>query len=562
MPRMLILCLAFAIWFAPSLTVSADDANPPVRMVGFHIDMNMAQYRADYLKRWLTDLAGMGYNTIIWELEDGIEWETVPEARQPDALSKETFRDVLYHANSLGLENIPLFQTLGHAEYVLQHDRYSHLKAHPDDIRQYDPLHPEVVPLLQAWIEEYLDLFGEIKYFHLGADEARQLDYVQQSERNTEGLSVSQIFMQHVNTLSEPLVDRGITPIIWADMVLHHHGSIDELSRDVMLFDWMYDIWRGNGKVYIWGENRGLRTKDQLTAADLKLFGKYLFPNGDGPGVEPETFYSADYLADHGFAVVTCPASSSYGDNVFSPRHERHLRNTWDSATKGLNAPRLRGVVLTSWSVHLHPWELQHAQIAAVGYKANHPGATLDEFRDWYVEKTFGIQGDQFWKSAELLSQSCLFTPTSSLGFGKACQPVPDGHVDTTLDKIVSEGRLDAELQKARESYESYLFAIFPIGDLRKKASEGDALIEGWELASLALMNRASVTVLLLESRHEGSDPDEIQSRAEKLLGYSRSLRQLYEELYEPMIRPTRREQMIGYMFGSVEDALAELAGE
>jgi hypothetical protein len=203
----------------------------------------------------------------------------------------------------------------------LQYEQYRPLRANPDETSQYDPFHPQVVPLLHKWIEEYLDLFGEVRYFHIGADEARQLDFVQQSDHNTQGLTVSQVFMRHINAVSKPLTDRGVTPIIWADMVLHHHAALDELSRDVMIFDWMYDIWRERKRVFIWGDDRGLRSRDQLTPENLKLFGKYLFPNGDAPGVQPETFYSADFLADKGFQVVTCPGSSSYGDNVFSLGH-------------------------------------------------------------------------------------------------------------------------------------------------------------------------------------------------------------------------------------------------
>ncbi len=532
------------------------------RMVGFHIDMNMAQYRADYLKRWLTELAGRGFNTIIWELEDGVEWQTVPEARQPDALTKAQFRDVLDHARELGLENIPLLQTLGHAEYVLVHERYAHLKANPEDIRQYDPLHPEVLPLLKAWIEEYLDLFGEVRYFHIGADEARQLEFVAQSDRNVEGLSVSQIFMRHVNAVSQPLLNRGITPIIWADMVLHHHEAIDELSRDIMLFDWMYDIWRGNGKVYLWGENRGLRTKAELTPGNLELFGKYFFPEGDGPDIQPETFYSADFMADKGFAVVTCPASSSYGDNVFTPRHERHLRNTWDSTEKGLTGSRLRGAVLTSWSVHLHPWELQHAHIAATGYLSTHHGSTMDEFRSWYVNDTFGLADARFWEAAELLSEPCLFTYTSSLGYGKACLPVPKDHVAVTIQKIKDEGRLDAEIVKARQRINDYNRGLTLFRALSKEVSRNQELITTWELAASMLINRARATELvLLSMQNDDKDATNTETAAD-ILAEMRTLRDDYQALYTPMIRPARRAQMIGYMFDGIETELARLADQ
>lgn len=530
------------------------------KMIGFHIDMNMAQYRADYLKVWLTELAGRGYNTIVWELEDGIEWETVPEARQPDALTKEEFRDVLAHARSLGLENIPLLQTLGHAEYVLQNEKYHYLRANPDDSTQYDPFNPEIVPLLHAWIAEYLDLFGEVKYFHIGADEARQLNFVQQSDRNTLGLSVSQIFMRHINAVSEPLIEKNITPIIWADMVLHHHGAIDELSRDVMLFDWMYDIWRGNGKVFLWGDKRGLRTRDRLTPETLELFGKHLFPNGDGPGVDPETFYSADFLADKGFQVVTCPGSSSFGDNVFTPRHEYHLRNTWDSAHKGLDTPTLTGTVLTSWSVHLHPWELQHAHIAAVGYLASRPDATRDEFRAWYVQQKFGLTDARFWEAAEGLSGLCLFTYTKSLGFSKDCRPVPADHVSKTIEKIKAEGELDKEIETAQKRQKDYAHSLELFTALRQEAQRGDTELDLWDLAARNLINRAKVSELLLLSHTDGYDHAAHAERAGELLAEMQALQGEYEAVYATMIRPSRRALMIGYMFDAVEAELAKLA--
>lgn len=549
----------FAVQYKADAVEPAATQEQP-KMIGFHIDMNMAQYRADYLKDWLTELAGQGYNTIVWELEDSIEWETVPEARQPDALTKDEFREVLAHARGLGLENIPLLQTLGHAEYVLQNEKYYHLRAHPDDTTQYDPFHPEIIPLLHAWIAEYLELFGDVRYFHIGADEARQLDFVQQSDRNTQGLSVSQIFMRHINSVSEPLIERDITPIIWADMVLHHHGAIDELSRDVMLFDWMYDIWRGNGKVFLWGENRGLRSRDQLTPENLELFGKYLFPNGDAPGVEPETFYSADFLADKGFEVVTCPGSSSFGDNVFSPRHERHLLNTWDSSRKGLDTPTLAGTVLTSWSVHLHPWELQHAQIAATGYLASHPDATLDDFRAWYTEHAFGLTDARFWEAAEGLSDPCLFTYTRSLGFTKDCLPVPADHVSQTLDKIKADGELEKEIKTAQERHKDYTDSRELFTVLRLEAQRGDKKLDLWDLAARTLINRAEASELLLLSRTDDYDHVANAKRAGEVLAEMRGLHKEYETVYATMIRPSRRALMIGYMFDAVEPELAKLA--
>ena len=209
---------------------------------------------------------------------------------------------------------------------------------------------------LDRWIDEYLELFGKVAHFHLGADEAWSLGSCGRCAQYAKALSLSDLYVNHVNALAEKLAQLGVTPVIWADMVLHHNEALDKLSRDIMLFDWMYDIRYGMGKFWVWG--KGWVQDDAIPGDVLDKFGEYLFPEGDEPGKAPEAFYTADFLAAQGLSVVTCPAASSYGDNVFAPRNWYHMANTFDSCHKGLS-PSLSGSVLTSWSVHLHPWELQ-----------------------------------------------------------------------------------------------------------------------------------------------------------------------------------------------------------
>ena len=63
--------------------------------IGYHIDMNVIQFKGEYLKSWLNTLAGIGYDTIIWEVENNIQWESCPECVSPDAFSKDEFKELL-----------------------------------------------------------------------------------------------------------------------------------------------------------------------------------------------------------------------------------------------------------------------------------------------------------------------------------------------------------------------------------------------------------------------------------------------------------------------------------
>ncbi|HMA53850.1 MAG TPA: family 20 glycosylhydrolase, partial [Acidobacteriota bacterium] len=167
--------LVLAIVGTAGCREEAGHAAGPARLTGFHIDMNIAQFRGPYLRSALKALAAKGYNAIIWEVENNIRWETCPECVSPDAFTKAEFKDILAYSRSLGLEPIPLLQTIGHCEYVLKNERYKPLAEVPGRIDQYCPRNPEVVAFLTKWLEEYLDVFGPVRVFHLGADEAYTL---------------------------------------------------------------------------------------------------------------------------------------------------------------------------------------------------------------------------------------------------------------------------------------------------------------------------------------------------------------------------------------------------
>ena len=94
----------------------------------FHLDMNFSALRTDVIRGMLEFAASAGYDAVLWELENKVRWKTCPEIADPEAMSREEFRNLLDYAASLGLESIPLLQSFGHAEYVLMHGKYASLR--------------------------------------------------------------------------------------------------------------------------------------------------------------------------------------------------------------------------------------------------------------------------------------------------------------------------------------------------------------------------------------------------------------------------------------------------
>jgi hypothetical protein len=535
----------------------AADCGLTPRMRGFHIDMNISQFTGPYLKKELKILADLGYDTIIWEVENNIKWETCPECVSPDAFSKAEFKDILAYSRELGLEPIPLLQTLGHCEYVLKHERYKPLAEVPGRIDQYCPKNPEVVPFLKKWIDEYLDVFGNVRYFHLGADEAYTLGECPLCRAYSAAHSVSALFVDHINAMSQPLIEKGIRPIIWGDMLLHYPEALDSLSRKVVVFDWLYARYNGFGKVQVWG--LGEQAKEEIDAATLSRFGGFLYPLGDEPGRDPDPFYTADYLAAHGFDVVICPSSSCWGDSVFAPRTYFHMRNTYDSFRKGMSG-RIGGAILTSWTVHLFPWELQTTSIELPKYMGGHPDGDLLDLERAYVKEHFGVEDLGFFIAAGKLANRGLFNYADDLGFFKEAMPAPKGFVEGRIEEMAKAGELAKELETCERRLAEYREGLALFGAYTKVAKAGQDELKAWELAARNLINRAEASRVLLKSRIEGAGPA-IATEAGRVLEGLRALRGETGAAIAAQVKPSRTSEMLGWMYDSMEAALARAAG-
>ncbi|HBG26680.1 MAG: hypothetical protein A2Y10_18480 [Planctomycetes bacterium GWF2_41_51] len=520
-------------------------------MIGFHIDMNIGQFTAAYLEKWLKEFAALGYDAIIWEVENNIQWQTCPECASPDAFTKNEFKDILKLCKSLGMESIPLLQTLGHCEYVLKNSKYKYLAELPDKIDQYCPLHPQLTDFLHQWIDEYLDLFGPVRKFHIGADEASNLGQCPRCNEFVQNHSLSSLYAQHINNVSQYLINRNIQPIAWADMILKHPEEINKLSKKIIIADWMYDIYRGSGKVWVWG--KGLQTNEQLDDKTLDTFGRFLFPDGDEPGKEPETFYTADFLAANGFATITCPSSSCYGDNVFAPRAYYHMKNIYDSIRKGCD-DGISGSILTSWTIRLFPWELQRMCIEMAPAIATNTAVTLEELEQMFLKKHFGVTDKSFFKACGSLSKSCLFSYNGSLGFDKDAEPVSPEHIDKTIKKLINDNLLEKELDNCLKRLNEYEQGLNLLNDFMNVAKKGHEQIQYWQLAARNLINRAQAAICLLKNANQPTDAD-----LQKIPSVLDALRQLKIEtrnMYEPTIKSSRLNDFLHWIYDAVEKDL------
>jgi hypothetical protein len=400
----------------------------------FHIDMNYVCLKTDYLRKWLETIARMGYDAILWELEDKVRWDTCPECVWPEAMSKEQFKELLAFSRGLGLEPIPLLQTVGHAEYVLKHDRYLNLRESPDRHDCYCTSNPVVRELLIAWIDEYVEIFGEIRYFHLGGDEAYVFGTCPICQAYTKEHGKTKLYAEHIIEISRHLRDKKIRPGIWGDMLLAHPDEIAEIPKDFVIWDWNYwDAESNRDSTRIWSEGTGRVTLDQLTEEHRQHYPHILDADG-----KFRMFYTSDMLKAMGYDVILCSATRSSGDSAFIPNHAHHLENVVAAAKKTAISD-LHGNCVTSWALRLNSFETQAVTIGLVPYAVSRPEQPSAETIREYGDRFWGCDASPFLEAAKKLSSPIPFAQQGSTAIQwnqglKDSLPAPPGYLADLLE--------------------------------------------------------------------------------------------------------------------------------
>ncbi len=512
-------CLVMAFCGNAADTATALKKTERTRPQIFHIDLAFAKYRPDYLKRLIPQLRKCGYNMLLWEMEDAVRFDTCPEIAAPDAMSKKEMAELLAFARESGFENTPLLQTLSHNAYVLRHPKYQHLSERPGFLELYCLSRPETGRFLTDWTGEIADLFGNPRFFHIGADEARKIGKeCDLCSKNVEKTGVAGLIAKNLWPVTQALFERRITPVMWADMVHSHPELKTMLDRRTVLADWWYEP-----------PERAFRPV--------------------GPEQKRvDVFAEAAELRKSGFAVWGCAASRNHGDSVFAPRHDYHFRNYRKWRQAFAETP-LEGVMLTSWSWHLFPLELQMPVIAMAAYDGLDEARYEEAFaRDW-----LGVDGKEFFRAVRLLSEPVLFSLSVKVGHDQVNHMAKTDAVMKAALKLSPKDRA-RESEKATVLLAGYQDAASVLRKLEPQASGDKEMLRDWILAADNLVFRARLQLFML-----APEPDEAQRQT--LSDALDGLRQRTEAMYLKKVRPACTALLTGNIFDPAEHALRKWRG-
>lgn len=255
---------------------------PFMRMRGFHIALPPRE-ELDFAKRiFRTVLVPLRYNQLFVEFAGGMRFDSHPEiseawvegniageeGRQPPfphgswvaggrLLEKAEVRDLLDYAKSLGLEVIPEIQSWSHVQYITY--------AHPEiaeterqeteqaDTRKADqrtsqfyahcfcPSNEKSYEILFDLAEEILEVARPERYVHMGHDEIYDIGLCPRCK----GKNHADLYVRDVLRLHDYLAKKGLTMMIWSDMLQPTEAyrtppAGDRLPKDIVFLDFIW----------------------------------------------------------------------------------------------------------------------------------------------------------------------------------------------------------------------------------------------------------------------------------------------------------------------------------
>ncbi len=197
-------------------------------------------------------LAPLKINKLVYQV-DYIKWDSQPQIHSELlGMEKADAKAVSVAAEEQGIDVIPLINTFGHCEWLLQRPSMRYLADDPNDPYAYDPSNPKVYEICEEIYLEAIALF-QPTVMHIGHDEVH-LDGFPKKPAN-QAVGATQLIIKDIKHYHGFLKKQGLRTMMWGDMFLGPGeapdaalaSSVEEanhrrglLPKDIIITDWHY----------------------------------------------------------------------------------------------------------------------------------------------------------------------------------------------------------------------------------------------------------------------------------------------------------------------------------
>ena len=359
----------------PLPLVTLQDA-PKIAFRPIQIDVKHHLEKKSYYYDLIDALAQLKINGIILEIEDKLKYKRRPEVASADALSIEEWRALSTYALARNISINPLVQGLGHASFILKHDKNKHLRDDPKSDWAFNPLNPETYALQYDLYLDAMEAFPHGKYLHVGGDE------VQTTGRGS-GKSALELNLIWLNKVSAFAAEHDRIPIFWDDMPLKQAGLMQPIYNSEMDPATVDSIWEVN-------EPKLNKFITQFPKNCVYMRWNYHKAESYGNGK------AMDWFSSNGFRVMGATAGQTRW--TLMPQRESNIDQIRIFAEQSINR-NYNGLLLTLWDDDSPHFELYKRGISAFAeYSWGGLKRTKEEFKAVYRHRKFGseFKGEQY----------------------------------------------------------------------------------------------------------------------------------------------------------------------
>jgi hypothetical protein len=315
----------------------------------------------------IDDLAKLKVNGIIIEFEDKLKYELRSEVGSSDSFSIDWWTNLSEYARSRNIMINPLVQGLGHASFILKHEKNFSLRDDPKSDWAFNPLDPKTYELQ---FDLYLDAIKATphgKYLHVGGDEVHLTKRDNKSE-----LELNLIWLNKVCAFAKK---HNRIPIFWDDMPLKHAGFWSSIFDDKMSKAQVDELWNKN-------EINLTNFIEKFPKNAIYMRWNYQKSHSYG------NLKAMDWFIENGFKVMGATAGQTRW--TLMPQNQSNIPQIKSFALSSIER-KLDGLLLTLWDDDSPHFELYKRGIAAFSeYSWSASNLTPDEFKSIYRFRNFG----------------------------------------------------------------------------------------------------------------------------------------------------------------------------
>ncbi|MBE6596949.1 MAG: hypothetical protein E7641_04680 [Ruminococcaceae bacterium] len=257
---------------------------PMMDMRGVHFSLPS---RSDipFLKRLIKELlVPMRYNMAFIQISGVMRYDNYPEINEMwlkacrmyeagkwplpahyhflghDILEKDEVADLCEYLRDFGIEVVPEVQCLSHSQYITtaypflaeiektseEEENLYAADAKPTAFYHHNmcPSHPEYYDYVFGIADEVIEVMRPERFLHMGHDEVYLMGKCEKCAKK----GGAAVYAEEVARLNEFVKSRGLTMMIWSDMLQNKRYSVPEaiglVPRDIIMLDftWYFDL--------------------------------------------------------------------------------------------------------------------------------------------------------------------------------------------------------------------------------------------------------------------------------------------------------------------------------